>query len=75
MKVTRRYNQYRRDLNIDLECEGCGTTQSVKRAYDDRNYWDNVVPNFSCPSCGKSTNSMNITLEYMPTAYPEGMQI
>ena len=26
MKVTKRYNQYRRDLTIDMECEVCNAT-------------------------------------------------
>ena len=70
MKVTRRYNQMRRDLSIDLECESCGTKDS-RRAYDDRNYWDNVVPNFKCPKCGKSTNDLGVKPEFLGTRYAE----
>lgn len=69
MKVTRRYNQMRRDLNIDLECESCGAADSRRNAYDDRNYWDHVVPNFKCPKCGKSTNDLGIKPENMGTRY------
>jgi hypothetical protein len=28
MKVTRRYDQHRRDLKIDLECENCQATDT-----------------------------------------------
>jgi hypothetical protein len=75
MRVTRRYNQLRRDLDIDMECEGCGATDSYSSAYDDRNFWDNVVPEFKCPNCGKSTKDLNLEPEIMPTKYPEGLQL
>jgi len=60
MKVIKRYNQYRRDLTIDVECEGCGSKSTIEDAYDDDNYWRNVVPNFKCKSCEKSTNDLGI---------------
>ena len=74
MKVIKRYNQNRRDLTIDLECEGCGEKQT-RGAYDDRNYWDNVVPNFKCPKCNKSSNDLGTKKEFIGTKYPEGFQI
>lgn len=75
MKVTKRYDQYRRDLSIDMVCEGCGATDTYRRAYDDRNFWDNVVPDFKCPKCGKSSNDLGTEKEIMPTRYPEGMEV
>ncbi len=75
MKVTRRYNQSRRDLDIDMECEQCGATDSYGSAYDDSNFWVNVVPNFKCPKCGKSSNDLGNAPEDTHTRYPEGMQI
>jgi transposase-like protein len=75
MKVTKRYNQSRRDLSIDTECESCGATNTHHSAYDDRNFWDNVVPSFKCPKCGKSTKDLGLEPEIMPTKYPEGMQV
>lgn len=75
MKVTKRYNQHRRDLHIDLECESCHATDTDKRAYDDRNFWDNVVPDRKCPKCGKSTNDLGLQAETMPTKYPAGMEV
>ena len=75
MRVTRRYDQYRRDLSIDMQCESCGTDDSYDDAYDDRNFWDNVVPEFKCPSCGKSTKDLGLDVQSISTVYPEGMQI
>lgn len=75
MRVTRRYNQHRRDLSIDMECESCGATASYGGAYDDRNFWDNVVPGFKCMECGKSTKDQGLEPEIMPTKYPDGMQL
>jgi len=69
MKVIRRYNQTRRDLHIDIECESCEAKNTITSAYDDRNYWDNVVPSFKCPKCGQSSNDLGIKAEYMPTRY------
>lgn len=75
MKVTKRYNQHRRDLSIDLECENCGATDTDISAYDDTNYWVNVVPNFKCVDCGKSSTQLGSVIENIGTKYPEGMQV
>ena len=75
MKVIKRYNQHRRDLSIDMECEGCGAKDTDKSAYDDTNFWINVVPSFKCRSCGKSSNDMNLKPEDTHTKYPDGYQI
>ena len=75
MKVVKRYNQNRRDLSIDMECEDCGAKDTYNSAYDDRNFWDNVVPDFKCEVCGKSSNDLGVEIEGIETKYPEGMQI
>lgn len=75
MKVINRYNQHRRDLHIDIECEDCGNKDTVKNAYDDTNYWVNVVPGIKCKSCGLSSNDLGIRPESIGTKYPEGMEI
>ena len=69
MKVLKKYNQSRRDLHIELECENCGHRETNTSAYDDRNYWDNVVPNFKCEKCWKSTNDLGIEKKFIPTKY------
>jgi len=69
MKVIRKYNQFRRDCWCDLECEGCGEKETGKSAYDDRNFWDNVVPSFKCGKCKKSSMDMGIKPEVITTKY------
>lgn len=69
MKVTKRYNQHRRDLTIDTQCEACGTTNTVKNAYDDGPYWTKWQPQQKCPSCGESTESLNLKPADLHTRY------
>lgn len=75
MKVTKRYNQHRRDLSIDMECENCQATDSYAGAYDDHNFWVNVVPNFHCKVCDKSTKDLGLDVTDTGTRYPEGFQV
>lgn len=69
MKVIKRYNQHRRDLWIDMVCENCGEQATYKGAYDDSNFWVNVVPNFKCNHCGKSSKDMGLEPEDISTKY------
>ena len=62
MKVINRYNQHRRDLHIDMKCENCGSEKTYTSAYDDSNFWVNVVPNFKCDKCGKSSIDLDSDL-------------
>jgi len=48
MKVIKIYGQTRRDCKCDLECENCGNKETYGGAYDDRNFWDNVIPVLPC---------------------------
>lgn len=75
MQVVKRYNQNRRDLTIDMECEGCGNTETDHSAYDDSNFWENVIPDKHCSSCGKSSNDMGNAPTSIHTKYPAGMEI
>ena len=75
MKVIKRYNQHRRDLHIDMECENCKAVETDKNAYDDTNFWVNVVPAIKCKECGKSSNDLGIKPKDTGTKYPEGFQI
>lgn len=68
MRIIRKHSQHRRDCKVDLECEGCGEVVT-RGAYDDRNMWDNVVPNWKCEKCGESTNSLGEEVAVMPTKY------
>ena len=69
MKLIKKYNQHRRDCFADLKCENCGNECTNKGAYDDRNYWDKVVPAQTCEECGKSTNDMGLKPENVSTKY------
>lgn len=69
MKVVKKYDQFRRDCKCDLRCEGCGAETTNFGAYDDRNYWDNVIPAQRCEKCGESTNSLGVEKEVIPTKY------
>ncbi len=69
MKVTRKFDQFRRDCSCDMECEGCGEKDTYTGAYDDRNFWDNVVPGFKCEKCGKSTKDLGLEPEKIETKY------
>jgi len=71
MKVLNIYNQFRRDCDCDLECESCGNKETGVSAYDDRNFWDNVVPGMNCRKCGKSTKDIGGEVEKISTKYPE----
>ena len=71
MKVLRKYNQFRRDCTIDMECQGCGNKQTYDSAYEGRNFWDNVVPNFQCSKCGKSAKDLGAKNDFIETRYPE----
>ena len=74
MKVLKIYNQHRRDCTCDLECEHCGNLKTNYDAYDDRNYWDNVIPSQTCEKCGKSAIDTRIK-QNIQTRHPEGMQV
>lgn len=74
MKVIKKYNQMRRDLDCDVVCEGCGNEETINNAYDDRNYWDNVIPNRECKNCKKTSNDLGVKIDFIQTRYPEGEQ-
>lgn len=71
MKVLKKYNQTRRDCYCDLVCEGCGHAETHISAYDDRNFWDNVIPNKNCKKCGKTTVEMGIKPDHISTKYAD----
>lgn len=75
MKVVKIYNQHRRDCHADFECEGCGAKDTTTSAYDDRYYWDNVVPNRKCKNCGKSSKDLGLNADFIQTKYPDGFQV
>jgi uncharacterized Zn finger protein len=75
MQVIKKYNQIRRDCHVDLECESCGNKKTLTGAYDDRNYWDNVVPSFKCEKCGKSSKDLGTKTKFIKTKYDDYEQV
>lgn len=75
MKILKKYNQHRRDCHVDLECENCGNKETNEDGYDDRNYWDNVIPNQKCKGCEKSTKDLGGETEQISTKYPDGFNV
>jgi Zn ribbon nucleic-acid-binding protein len=76
MKLKQITSQHRRDVWYDAECEECGFQQKNVSGYDDRNYWDNVLPDKKCEKCGKSTNDINQKIrQRITTKYREGLQL
>ena len=59
MKLLQITDQSGRDVCYDTECEACGEKETHMGGYNDRNYWDNVLPEMKCHKCGKSTNDIN----------------
>lgn len=69
MKLVNKYNQFRRDCYADLECESCGYKETDEDAYDDDNFWQNVIPNRKCKECNKSTIELGVDVQPVATKY------
>ena len=68
MKIIKITNQSRRDFHAIYECEGCGEKEEMG-GYDDRNFHDNVIPNFKCSKCNKSRKDLGIKGDFTETKY------
>lgn len=75
MKITKMLSQHRRDFTAEMTCEFCGTKDIDDSGYDDSYYHSQVIPNFKCPKCGKSTVSGGASIEPQATKYPDGLQL
>ena len=72
MKITKMYDQSRRDFSFDAECEHCGHEVKRQGGYDDANFHNFVMPKMICPECGLAS----FTVGDRPTPrYPEGMSV
>lgn len=74
MKIVKMVSQHRRDFRAIYECENCGHKEE-RGGYDDRNFHDNVIPNFKCSKCGKSRKDLGIECKPTPTKYAEWQQV
>jgi ribosomal protein L37AE/L43A len=71
LKLIKIINQHRRDFNGIYKCEGCGDEEKHSGCYDDRNFHDNVTPEWKCSKCGKSTIDLGIKPKLVQTKYSE----
>ena len=74
MKLIEITSQSRRDFHGKYKCEGCGNIEEHS-GYDDRNFHDNVTPNWKCKNCGKSTLDLGIIPQCVNTKYPDDMVV
>ena len=72
MKITKMYNQHRRDFWFDSKCEHCGHVVTNQSGYDDLNFHRTVLPERPCPECGKSSDEVG---ERPHPRYPEHMSV
>jgi len=69
MRLIEKINQSRRDFDGVYECENCGNKETHNGCYDDRNFHDNVAPNWKCEKCGKSTIDIKGKSDFVATKY------
>ena len=64
-------SQNRRDFRAIYVCEHCGYEHEGS-GYDDAYFHQHVIPDMTCPKCGKKASG-----NYRPlaTKYPEGMNV
>ena len=53
MRLKKKISQHRRDFQAIYECEHCGH-EHKGYGYDDHNFHTNVIPDMTCPECGKT---------------------
>lgn len=56
MRIRTKLRQHRRDFWAIYECEHCGHETGEQDGYDDQNFHVNVIPNMTCPECGKTAD-------------------
>lgn len=52
--------QYRYDFQGILECEFCGSHQTLENGYDDLNFHQNVIPAIQCVKCEKRSSDESL---------------
>jgi transcription elongation factor Elf1 len=75
MKIKQFISQHRRDFTALMECEFCNHQKMNNSGYDDRYYYNTVIPDMKCDKCGKSTNSEGGDITLHATKYPDGFQL
>lgn len=65
MFIKTKLHQHRRDFRAIYACEHCGASNEGT-GYDDANFHDNVIPNWKCPVCGKTSNGVAKSFPSVP---------
>jgi C4-type Zn-finger protein len=73
MKITKTYSWNRRDFSYDAKCESCGHESKNYSGYDDRNYYDNVMPAMKCEKCGRCSNDTDSAPDKTSLKYDENI--
>ena len=55
MKIKEILWQHRNDFTAVIECEHCGSCQSLNNGYNDNFYHTKVLPSIPCKKCTKAT--------------------
>lgn len=71
MKIKQKLSQSRRDFRAIYICEHCNHEYEAG-GYDDAHFHQNVIPDFKCPVCKKTSPE---TYKPNETKYPEGFVI
>lgn len=68
MRIKTKEWQHRRDFHAVYQCEHCGVLTTSEpsgrpdngtaNGYDDAYFHQHVIPNWECPSCGKSSDGV-----------------
>jgi len=72
MKIARITYSNNNDFKADFICENCGHTFNAW-GYSDGNFYQNVMPNATCPECKK--NSLGETYEETEKRLGRGYRI
>ena len=67
MRIKSIKSQYRRDMQLELECEHCGDI-ILDNGYDDDYFHNEVIPKMVCNVCGKIADDTYVPLipKYKP---------
>ena len=69
MRIKKKIWQYRRDFVAVYACEFC-KNETEADGYDDNYFHNEVIPDWSCPNCGKSSGVATSS-----PIYPDGLQL
>ena len=63
MQIRQILNQHRNDFSAIMQCEHCSHEWKNQYGYDDRNYYENVIPHMHCQKCGKDSSGQVLQVD------------